>query len=1272
MSARAASLLLLLTSLLLGGCPSVVQVRPAWLDLADGDALRALAATDPRAERDLGLRELLVEDAPDRAEETLRHAAERDPGDPLTLLALASLADMHGRRSEAVRLHGRAAAAAAAEGLAPDFCAPAALTPPPSPERCRTTALAIEEVAARAIMATEVTGQPEAARALLDAAGRRLSFPAAHLVHRALEREARRRGEAERAGEELEAAGCVLGFRSAGPFGPHPLQSFDLEHAPERDGSLAERYDLGPGRGEQPTRQPDLSGCEVQLAEPLGRAGTWYGEAAIRASAPGLVDVRLWAPPTAAVAVWIGGVEVLRRDGRSAYEPSVSVARVEVSAEPTRVLIKLTSEARDPAFSLSLAEVSTGRRPEVLDATSGPWPGRGRAVQVGDLLEAFAPQPGEAIAPPRAVMTSFIADARRHGALAEEAMSRVEAGSATLLYLRGDAAGSSPTAPSGVRADRRLSDLQDALERDPQIVGARLAVAARLAGENQLRDAMTLLEEGVALQPSSVDLWLALGSLARRLDLQARARQALERAFELDDRECSALAELAALAAGLHLDRERDAQLERLVACDATSRGLADALARADRLDEALSELRRVQGVTDYPAALDSDIADLEQRAGDRDAALQSYERLAARWPRTDTFQAALADLRGEAEGAEAAREVLERAAALYPWEMSGLRRPAGALGARREIEAYRVDGADHILRYVRSRATYDAPSVYVLDRAVYRVASDLSTIRLVHQIAHVLTQEAVGPLSEFRAPEGAEVLTLRTIKADGRVLEPVELDLEGTTNLAGVEVGDFVEWEYIDWGGPSVVYPGGLVTPRFYFATPDTAMHLTELIVLVPEGIPVEYVPRGPAPPTGEAVRLGGLPGMRFAAERVPSQIREPDMPSPNEVFPSVAAAIGESPEAAVQAWYEGLMTAMREDFRMRDLVRDLRRPGQTEVELARALYGYVLEHVQPGSGGASASYTLAAGRGDPLVLLAALLRTAGLEAEIAYVYTLASDRSGPYPVPAEMTGALVRTVLDDEEWYLSVGSRHAAFGHLPSSYRGQAGMICGPSPRAVTLPAESRVPDLVEVHVEGELGADGGVSLTLHESYLGARAEEMRRDVSRIPAAERAPRGAAMLGAQYPGAIAEDVRFEGVDDRDVPLEVLAGLTSRMLGRREGRSVLLPARLANLVRYSRLAQLSERRTPLVFDVELREVVEQRLRLPPGARVEAPCVGATVESELGRFTVTCSVEGGSVLVHRLELEIEPERVSPEAYPDFAALLQGYDEAAATESRIALP
>ncbi len=447
--------------------------------------------------------------------------------------------------------------------------------------------------------------------------------------------------------------------------------------------------------------------------------------------------------------------------------------------------------------------------------------------------------------------------------------------------------------------------------------------------------------------------------------------------------------------------------------------------------------------------------------------------------------------------------------------------------------------------------------------------------------------------------------------------------------------------------------------------------MHRSELIVLSPDDLAIDFIPRGPSPPTPQPIELGGLRGMLFAADRVVSQVREPNMPSPSEVFPSIGSVVREDARSAVASWSDGMDRSLRVDWRIRQVVRDLREPAQTELELARACYDYVLEHVQHGRGGAPATFTLATGHGDALLLFATLLRAAGLEPDILYAWNLAADRSGPYLAPGEMGATLVRVELDDETWWLMVGSRHAPFGYLPATLRGQPGLLAGGTPEEVVLPAISPVSDLVETHIEGAINADGTVTADVIERFVGARATEFRTQVSRIPAAERELRGAAMLGHQFAGGVAENVSFDGVDDRHAPIELHASIASRMLIRREEGAILVPTRLSQATRYSGLARLSERRTPLIFDDELHEVVEQVLRLPEGALVERLC--ESVEQTFGeaRFSITCAEREGT-LTQRLEIYLPPRRIMPADYQAFADFLQAYDEAASGESRIVLP
>jgi tetratricopeptide (TPR) repeat protein len=1130
-------------------------------------------------------------------------------------------------------------------------------------------ALAVEESAARLIREANIAGRAPLIRELLEAQEPRMAFATAHNLRRTLEREARQDGQGEGAVEDLRRSGALLRWRVVGPFGPFATQSFDVAHPPEGDDHLADSYDLGPGRGEQPTRDPEMSASSVQLLSPIGQSGTWYAETAIQVEHSGPVDLRLWVSPNVAVSVTVGEVEAIRRDGRMAFEPDVSLAQVELEAgQPVRLRVKLGAGARDPAFNISLRDVQ-GTQVQQLDPASGPWAGSARLLEQPDLLDSLRPAPGEEVSALRALVVSAIARSRGHSEVADEVLHRLLGEPTPLMLIqRAVASGSSPSAPSSIREDRLLSDMRVAFQGDPGLWRARMVLARQLMSEDQGRAAIELLQHGLELRAEQPDLWHEIGVIARRIGLHNLAEEAFGNALSFDERACASLHHLALMYDDVNLDRQRDATLERLIECDATYATRAELLARSSRPLELIEDIRRLQQIDEYPNGFDSDLASAMLAAGQLDAAAEILERLAQRWPRSNTYVAGLADIAGVEGGLPAVVAHLRPQIEQYPWEMGGLRRMAAVAGAQREIPSWRVDGLDQIVRYARSNAQYDAPSVYVLDRAVYRIFPDMSSMELVHQIVHVVSQEAVGALSEFQAPEGAEVLTLRTIKADGRILEPLSYDDEGTTNLASVEMGDYVEWEYVITRRPSTAFPGGLQTPRFYFATSDTAMHLSEMIVLVPEGVDVDYVGRGPAPPEAQPIRLGGLSGVRFAVERIHSQSREPAMPSINEAYSSIGVVARESPRSLVQSWSDGLIAAQRVDWRMRDLLRELRRPGQTEVELARAIYDYVLEHVQQGRGGTPASATLSLGHGDLMLLVSALLREAGFDSEIIYAWDLSDDRSGPYMVPAELDDAMLRVTLDDEVWWIYVASRHAPFGHIPSQLRGQPGMVADFEAADVVIPEISRIPDLVRITMDSEIQRDGTVSGHVEERFLGARATEFRSQITRIPEAERATQAAAILGRQSGGGVAEEVEFEGIDDRHVPMVLSANVTSRMIARREGRALLLPARLGQGLRYAMLVQISERDTPLVFDQEIHEAVVQRVRLPEGARVDQLCPGEEQQFGPASFSVSCTQEG-NVLIHRFEIDLPPQRITPAEYPRFAEFLRLFDEAVGQETRI---
>src|SRR5690606_24488878 len=116
----------------------------------------------------------------------------------------------------------------------------------------------------------------------------RLGLPAREAASSWLIGRAHRRGDPAGAARIASEVGCVREVRLAGPFGPYALLGFDEALPAEGRGPLAERYDLGPTRGPQPTRTVESRGCVLRFdGGALSAAGSWVAEATVHVDEPG-------------------------------------------------------------------------------------------------------------------------------------------------------------------------------------------------------------------------------------------------------------------------------------------------------------------------------------------------------------------------------------------------------------------------------------------------------------------------------------------------------------------------------------------------------------------------------------------------------------------------------------------------------------------------------------------------------------------------------------------------------------------------------------------------------------------------------------------------------------------------------------------------------------------------------------------------------------------------------------------------------------------------
>ncbi|MBZ0116438.1 MAG: DUF3857 domain-containing protein, partial [Sandaracinaceae bacterium] len=452
------------------------------------------------------------------------------------------------------------------------------------------------------------------------------------------------------------------------------------------------------------------------------------------------------------------------------------------------------------------------------------------------------------------------------------------------------------------------------------------------------------------------------------------------------------------------------------------------------------------------------------------------------------------------------ARRRMDRALAEEPEAMIELRRALRAMGGSSPLERYRLDGAQVIREFESSGRTYREPMVLVLDYTVHRVFADGSMLELTHNVFRLQSQEAVDAMGEFEVPEGAQLLTLQTVKADGRRLEPDEIAGKETISFASLAVGDYIEFEYLRPRGSAAGYPGGFVGERFYFQSFETPFDRSELTVVVPREIELTIDPRGPAPRT-ETREDDGTRVYQWRVRESRPLVQEPGSVASVEFLPSIYWGHGASWEQYVESLRDVLADRDVRDPAVERLVREIAGEGASPEARARRIYAWALREIDDSQDlFGQAAAMVAARSGNRTRALRYLLAIAGVPAELALVRSFTADSTrSELPDDDLYQNLLIRIRGDggDPIW-LSAGAQDAPFGYIPPPLAGMDALVLNEQAERATVTERSLEADLRRVEVEVALRGDGGARVTVVESYRGAGAVLWRNQLEEVPEAE------------------------------------------------------------------------------------------------------------------------------------------------------------------------
>jgi hypothetical protein len=988
-----------------------------------------------------------------------------------------------------------------------------------------------------------------------------------------------------------------------------------------------------------------------------------------------------------ALRVWLDGELIHRTDRTDRYAPRRS--RISVPVNPgAHVLDVATSIPRDRAWVLVRAADGEGRGLAAkADGTREGAGLRGTPVQRRpswpDATSEDGPLVGPIHGPLRTYLAMDAALAEGDADSAERYLSGLDDADAFALgwTMRASFERNDPSRPRTSSASREQSALEAALERDPALELAQrnlLELLLRRGDDAEASKSLGELDEG---RLRSVDGELLRHQIHRAAGEEHKSRAALARAKKLDPEHCAVLRFERAQARDIRDVKQEDALTDALSDC-------AGSLSTRASLAETRGDWKTAQSL--WTEALDRKSDDLDALGalahlatlqGDTKAARRYLDAMERLVPMRASTHIALADL-DLAEGKrDAARARVSDALEHIPFS-NGLRRLGTDLGLSDDLMAYRVDGLERLKAYQASGVTYEgAAEALVLDRSVARVYEGGGLRQVVHIVVHLLSKEALDRYGELDTPPGSELLTLRSIKADGTIFEPELVPGKDGVSLRHLEIGDFVEYEYVLEQPPSGVVPDYVDVSTFRFQSFDVPYHRSELWVLAPSSVALK-VDRRNTPPQGEVSEVTHdgktLRLSKYGVDQMPRLGVEPGTRSILEEVPNVRIYT----DVDVDGWMESLAASVyygrRTNPELRAQVRRLVRGKETDDEKLRALWTWVVENIDDGGDLSSASTaTFATRRGNRLVLLASMLDVAGVDHEVWLARNVHGPKSlpGGHPMVENYDAPMLAVNLPgrDAPMMVMTASKVMPLGYLPPGYDRAAALRLPVRPGDATgstsvppLPpefADARRWDLdISTDVTGEATVSGTVTLTGGEAIAWRQA--LREiDADRI----REVFQQAELG-WLRGNDLVDLKIEGADDLEAPLVLRFEATTASLGVVQNGALLVRSDIVPLNLGAPYVALPQRMTGMVVPYAPLHEATVRFDIKDGRLAELPDA-VSLEGEFGSFERRVEGRsGGSALTLELRSTLKTGVVEPHQYPKLAKFVRSVEAASAASLR----
>ncbi|MBL9038086.1 MAG: hypothetical protein JNG84_06200 [Archangium sp.] len=979
-------------------------------------------------------------------------------------------------------------------------------------------------------------------------------------------------------------------------------------------------------------------------------------------------------------ALTIDGTPVLQRSSWQRPASTVTARRVTLPKGHHRLVLRLVRQPSSGTVLLAIGRYDGTPAGLTFRPASGPalaWKGlAGTPREVGlssaqRLHAALVDEAGEAVA-------RFVA--------ARDAMQRDRDGARRLLddmppattgpavsVLRADVALDDALVAPKVGHGRATRELEAALAKDPGFVHAHLTLARLALDDGRQLDALDVLKTARATSTvASAPRLLLQARVELGLGLDASAAASAREADRALPGLCDALELQYDIARRRDAVADADSLLAATTSCPGALTRAAEHARLRGRTADAIAALTTLLDRDESQVSVATSLASLLVAQGKHPEAIGVLQRIRSVWPRNALVTKALADALDHAGRANDALAMREAALLLDGADLTLRRAVERAKTGKELLDSDAISTAEALKSYEAAPGSEDANATYVLDAAAVRAFPDGSQVDRIHIIQKALDQQGVQEIAEVTIPQGAQVLTLRTLKADGTTLEPEGIEGKETTSLPGVQVGDLIEYEYLQAHPTRGPGQPGFTASSFYFRVARQPNSWSTYVVRAPKGSGLKVDAHQMDVP-GPVVQ-GDEDVFSHAERRVTPYIPEPlSPPSGTEWLPYVTVGSGQTGnEGVIRAYADVSLSNGRISAEVEAFARGAVQNAKG-LDAVRAVYAAVHEKLSGRDAGLglSAAWSVGQDRGSRLWLLKAALSALGFDARVVAVRAFTSDPSTTlFPNEALLPYVCVRVALPENNVvWLDTLVRFAPFGELPEFALGEREAYALPEPgrpleKLRTPPNVSKPTKTVALSLT--LADDGVLSGTGEETYTGFEAAQVAEALDSLSSEQRIQALQQGLSRSFGGADMTDIDVDAPRRVGATMRVKYRFIAKRFGRRDGdtRLVTGPLTFPSLLG-RRYVVLGARTTPLFIDGSELTRTSATVQLPKGWVMTEPMAELRRACMHGTYVRKESQQGDVVRIDE-EVRIQQARVSPrdyEAFGQFAGevdLVQGRD------------